>query len=340
MLAVVAVGGVGRGMALACEPIGEPKPWYATGLAQFVAVATSQRTGTTAIRASLVVGRNGAETMASGPMVLVPWSFGADCKPLAWNQTRDGVWSPPDAAAFYTGRLRDRDAWVNGIPTVDIEMARLQPIWQGGETDRKQFATARGPLLTPLEFFDFYRILPTTEELDARQPEALARVDAWESTHPQMGGREPARSMLGWLRMMWARSTAKALFCAHGSVGLQAPELEQHFAVVVVEIDSPIDTANIVVSDFGLFDRAGNVTRFKRVVDVEEFNRARLAGEGSFAYYLNSGGTQAWNGTLRAGRMRLRVRVALVDEPFAPVRFRLIVGPHVIEGPVDGQWPS
>jgi hypothetical protein len=80
---------------------------------------------------------------------------------------------------------------------------------------------------------------------------------------------------------------AKALFCAYGSVGLRPrqppPEYELQFAVTVVEIDSPRDIANIVVSDFALFDRAGSVTRFRRVVQVEEFNRARIASEGSFA---------------------------------------------------------
>lgn len=41
-----------------------------------------------------------------------------------------------------------------------------------------------------------------------------------------------------------------------------------------------------------------------------------------------------------AGRIRLRVRVALVAEPLAPVQFRLTVGSHVIEGPVNGSWPT
>ena len=76
---------------------------------------------------------------------------------------------------------------------------------------------------------------------------------------------------------------------------------------------------------------------------IRESNRVRRAGEGSFAYYLNPGGTQPLSGTLRAGRMRLRVRVALVEEPRAPVfpmTFRLTIGSHVIEGPVDGVWPT
>jgi hypothetical protein len=204
ILAATLAGMLTEGVALACEPVGEPKPWYATGLAQFVAVASSPRAGTTEIQASLVAGRNGAETMKPGPMVLVPWSHGPDCKPLAWIQSRDGVWSPPTSPAFYAGRLRDRSVWVNGVPTVDIEMARLQPVWHGGEADRQRFGTA-APLLTPVEFFEFYRILPTSDEFDAREPQALARVEAWESTHRELAAREPVRSMLRSLRMIWKR---------------------------------------------------------------------------------------------------------------------------------------
>jgi hypothetical protein len=99
---------------------------------------------------------------------------------------------------------------VSGLPTIDIEMARLQPVWHGGERDRQRYGTTAGLLLTPLEFFDFYRVLPTSEEFDARQGQALARVEAWEATHREMAGREPVRSMLRWLRMVWTeRSTGR-----------------------------------------------------------------------------------------------------------------------------------
>jgi hypothetical protein len=117
------------GVAFACEPFGEPKPWSATGLAQFVAIASSSRTDTADVLARLVVGRNGAETLPPGPVRLVPWSFGADCKPLPWQPTRDGVWAAPDSAAFYTGRLRARGAWVDGMPTIDIVLRWLRMVW-------------------------------------------------------------------------------------------------------------------------------------------------------------------------------------------------------------------
>jgi len=187
----------GRDVAVACEIV--RGPWQDSGPAQFVAQAGTASSKAVEVFAHLVVGRNGAETIPAGDVVLVPWSFGTDCKPLVWHQTRDGVWSPPTAPAFYTGRLRNRDAWVLGMPTIDIAMARLQPVWEAG---RQGFGTSAGPLLTPVEFFDFYQILPTRQEFDAKEPQALARVEAWQSAHPDLTAREPARSMLGSLRTL------------------------------------------------------------------------------------------------------------------------------------------
>jgi hypothetical protein len=141
-----------------------------------------------------------------------------------------------------------------------------------------------------------------------------------------------------------APSTGKALFCAYGGVGVNPssppPEYGRHFAVAVVEIDSSREISDVVVSDFALYDREGKPTKFNRLVQVEEFNRPRITTEGSFAHYLNAGSTHPWNGTLRSGTMRLRVRVALAGEPGAPVRFQLALGSLVIEGLVNGRWPT
>jgi hypothetical protein len=139
----------------------------------------------------------------------------------------------------------------------------------------------------------------------------------------------------------------KPLFCAFGSVGLipvpTPPGFESEFAVAVVEINSSTETANVAVSDFVLFDQAGKATKAKRVIKVEEFDEPHDTNEGIMAYYLNTkrnGHTRLWDGVLPAGTIRLRIRVAFAEAPKAPVRFRLIVGGHVIEGPVDGAWPT
>jgi hypothetical protein len=146
-----------------------------------------------------------------------------------------------------------------------------------------------------------------------------------------------------------AAANAKSLFCAFGGVGItpipRPPGFESEFAVAVVEINSSRQTANVAVSDFVLFDQDGRAaTKLKRVVKVEEFDALpHPAIDGLFAYYLDtaSSANHPWNGTLPAGRIRLRIRVALVDAPIAPpVRFKLMIGGHVIEGPVDGDWPT
>jgi hypothetical protein len=144
-----------------------------------------------------------------------------------------------------------------------------------------------------------------------------------------------------------AKPDARPLFCAYGSVGLipipRPPGFESQFAVIVVEINSLRETPNVAISHFAFFDQAGKATKFKRVVKVEEFDEPRTVNEGKFAYYLNTAsgsGTHSWNGTLPAGRIRLRIRVALADAPIAPVRFRLKIGRRVIEGLVDGSWPT
>ncbi len=105
-------------------------------------------------------------------------------------------------------------------------------------------------------------------------------------------------------------------------------------------MDSQRVAANVAVSDFALFDDAGKATKLKRVVEAEEFDRGWVGTVGEFAYYLNPGGTRPWNGTLPIGKIRLRIRVALVERPVHPVRFKLTLGPYVIEGPVNGSWPT
>jgi hypothetical protein len=43
---------------------------------------------------------------------------------------------------------------------------------------------------------------------------------------------------------------------------------------------------------------------------------------------------------LPAGKSKIRIRVALEHAPVAPIRFRIVIGSHTIEGHVDGSWPT
>ena len=99
---------------------------------------------------------------------------------------------------------------------------------------------------------------------------------------------------------------------------------------------------NVPVSDFILLGRHGGTTAMKRVVQIDVFEPGpfiyvRPGAPAKFGYYLNPGpgnGTHAWDRTLPAGKIRLRIRGALKAAPVEPERFRLRLGPYVIEGPV------
>jgi hypothetical protein len=139
----------------------------------------------------------------------------------------------------------------------------------------------------------------------------------------------------------------ESLFGAYGSAGVVPtnPRADSvaWFAVVVVEVDSPVESANVGVSNFELIDQRGRVVEYDRLISVEEFNRVRAATEGDCAYWTNSGGTRPWNGTLPQGTIRLRVRVALGDKPpqwDRGVAFKLIIGRHFVEGRIACVLPS
>jgi hypothetical protein len=155
-------------------------------------IATTTRGGVSAneVRAQVIVGRTDSAAMARGAVILVPRSHGRDCRPVPWDIARDGgPWSPPEGASFYTGVLRPRSQWIDGLPTVDIHMAHQQPAWHG-------FASTAWPLLTPQEFFDFYPFLPTYEEYREKQTPAFRRLMLWESAHQALAARQPVRSIL------------------------------------------------------------------------------------------------------------------------------------------------
>jgi len=142
-------------------------------------------------------------------------------------------------------------------------------------------------------------------------------------------------------------AAALSLFCAHGGVGLVPDPLpsgyETQFAVAVVEIESPAIAKNVSISGFTLYDKTGVATKMKRVVKAETFDEPSVAGQGFAAYYLNTAGksrSKPWDGTLPAGKTRLRVRVALENDPIAAVRYTLDLGSYAISGPCDIEWPT
>ena len=140
---------------------------------------------------------------------------------------------------------------------------------------------------------------------------------------------------------------ATSLFCAHGGVGLvPSPEpsgFEDQFAVAVIEIDRKTELDNVTVGAFSLFDANGRATAMKRVVKIEVFDEPSSSGVGSVAYYLNTSDasrSRPWNGTLPAGPIYLRIRVALTADPIGATRYTMAIGPYTLAGPCDIAWPT
>ena len=205
-LIAVLLAGLHPVSAAACTPGRTPPFKRLAGISYFVATTVQGSPTAREIRAQVIIGRDDSAAMPAGAAILVPWSYAADCTPIPWDAARDGgPWSPPPQAAFYTGLLRPREQWINGVRTIDIHMAVAQPAWHGdGQRARQEYSSATGPLLTPLEFFDFYAMLPTSAEVLGKQSHALQRIAVWESAHRATATREPARSILEGVRRMFA----------------------------------------------------------------------------------------------------------------------------------------
>lgn len=139
-----------------------------------------------------------------------------------------------------------------------------------------------------------------------------------------------------------ADPNAQMLFCAYWSYSdtsrPSSSRVESHFAVAVVEINSPVETDTVSVSDFALFgDKDATVAHLQRLLKVEKFDEPRVAGESNAKYYLGTdpaGSTRFWDGKMPAGKIRLRVSAALVEDPSGVLGCRVTVGKYVIEGPL------
>jgi hypothetical protein len=149
--------------------------------------------------AKILAGRLDAAVTAPGPAMFVAWKHTPDCKPVAWKTLPP--WEGKSEPAVYSGRLRPRAAWIKGVRTYDVYLASLQPIWT--PTDHRVGFFSGSPIATAQEFFDFHANLPTDQELAAKSPVALKRLDAWEAANQKVAASEPIRTIIGNLRRAW-----------------------------------------------------------------------------------------------------------------------------------------
>ncbi len=146
---------------------------------------------------------------------------------------------------------------------------------------------------------------------------------------------------------------ATMLFCAYGGVGLVPnplpPGFETEFAAAAFAFDNPgPPIPGVAVLGAALLDATGaTAAAFRRLDHFVVMPPLETPGPtlGTFAVYLNPEGT-TFDGTLPSGRTVLRVRFSIDRDPLVlPTRCRVELGgfgpsPLVVEGPVDGSWPT
>ena len=178
----------------ACDPVWLPITRDSRE-AYFVAAAVEAREVGMRVRVLVSGGVAGGLKMDSA--ILVPWAYGPDCQPVAWGSAP--AWNPPREPAFYTGQVRPREKWLEGLPTVDVHMAWREPLWRSVDP-RWPHPIPDAGLLSPAEFLELYSALPTATAL-ARSPTTVLRdLDRWAARTPAIVNREPAATIQANLR--------------------------------------------------------------------------------------------------------------------------------------------
>jgi hypothetical protein len=114
-----------------------------------------------------------------GPAVLVPWDYDPGCQPTAWG--RSARWLPEGRSQAVLARLRPREHWVDGVPTLDVfntEILAPDPRMPAEEAEL---------------LFGFHAALPSRAQLERDPWGAVEPVRAWLAAHPQAAGHPQIR---------------------------------------------------------------------------------------------------------------------------------------------------
>jgi hypothetical protein len=127
-------------------------------------------------------------------VVVVPWDYDAGCSTLPWG--RSAQWDDPGTRGFYIAKLRAREHWAGGRPTFDLFNPGHLPYTATEEIRKMGRHSAVSSLLSLNQVFDLYQAFPTSAEIERQQASALARLQAWVRTHPDLARRPPAEFLL------------------------------------------------------------------------------------------------------------------------------------------------
>lgn len=141
-------------------------------------------------------------------VVLVPWDYASDCRPVAW--ARSARWLPDSLSGLFRGRLRPRAEWAQGIPTFDISTTQFQPYRDGVPGVAEIFrGSSRAPRLSTQTLLDFYDALPapaiTQDTLAALRWLATTRADT------ALADKYPVDAFIHAVRYQFRNTRAKDL---------------------------------------------------------------------------------------------------------------------------------
>jgi hypothetical protein len=130
---------------------------------------------------------------AGGRVVLVPWAYGPDCRPLRWEGS--ARWLPPRRHGLYFARLRTREHWAGAVPTLDVFTPEAAPYPYLFGRALPEVDEQGRRALSPEELMGLYDALPpgpAAAHADAK----LAPLRTWMRRHADLAAREPARGLI------------------------------------------------------------------------------------------------------------------------------------------------
>jgi hypothetical protein len=120
-------------------------------------------------------------------LIVVPWDYGADCRPLPWQ--RSARFLEPGEEGLMFATLRDPEHWVDGVPTADFHLPYSQPY-------PRQAQFVLRPLMSVEDAFRFHHVLPRPGDLRDDAAAAVAPLLEWARKNPKLARQGPANDMI------------------------------------------------------------------------------------------------------------------------------------------------
>jgi hypothetical protein len=141
-------------------------------------------------------------TRGAAEVILVPWGYGADCRPLHWRE--DDAWLDAEQRGVISAYVRPGSAMIDGRPILDVFLAWHQP-YPGGTFLAHEFRRSGAPdaeWLKVEEYWSLIQALPTEEQVRTAPYESKASLRLWAQTHSNLVQRFPANLILEMARVI------------------------------------------------------------------------------------------------------------------------------------------